>query len=208
MTRRHLALLALAVASVAALGVLAASVPPATPGGGPPDGDVEPREKPTTEEPPEPVPFVGTARAVAVVVALALTVVLGVLAVRRALRGDDAAEATTSDDESPDPDLGAVADAAGRAAARIERSDPDAFENEVYHAWRAMTVALGADGDATTTPAEFARTAVAAGLDREDVRELTDLFRAVRYGETEATPHLERRATDLLRRIDRTYGEP
>jgi hypothetical protein len=41
----------------------------------------------------------------------------------------------------------------------------------------------------------------------DDVRELTDLFEEVRYGDREVTAERERRATDALRRIEESYAE-
>jgi hypothetical protein len=207
MSRRHTTLLALAVATVAALSLVAGSLPVTD---GPPDdasdGNVTGADG--GNESAVEVPAVGDAGGLAGLLALALTAGLGVAAAWRSLRGDESDPPARDDaDEPADPDLGAVADAAGRAARRIERADPDAFDNEVYHAWRAMTVALGAAGDRTRTPAEFRRLAVDAGMDPDDVDELTDLFRRVRYGDADPSPELERRATDVLWRIDREYGE-
>ena len=56
------------------------------------------------------------------------------------------------------------------------------------------------------TPGEFAAAAVDAGIDREDVVELTGLFERVRYGSEAATADREARALDALRRIDDQYG--
>ncbi|WP_390215270.1 DUF4129 domain-containing protein [Halobaculum halobium] len=81
------------------------------------------------------------------------------------------------------------------------------MENEVYRAWREMTGALAVDNPRSTTPAEFAVAAVDAGMDRDDVDTLTDLFEAVRYGAEPVTPEREREAVDALRRIEETYAD-
>lgn len=102
-------------------------------------------------------------------------------------------------------DVAAIGEAAGRAADRIEREGT--FENEVYRAWSEMTEPLSVDRPASSTPEEFAKAAVAAGIDREDVDRLTALFEEVRYGGVEATEDREREAIATLRRIEETYGE-
>ena len=70
-----------------------------------------------------------------------------------------------------------------------------------------MTTHLPVDNPASSTPAEFADAAVAAGMDREDVAELTRLFEAVRYGDEPITPEREDRAVAALRNIERSYGD-
>ena len=117
----------------------------------------------------------------------------------------DPGEAETGSDEEPpeDPDLRAVGRVAGAAANRIERSDAD---NEVYRAWRDMTDVLDVDRPASSTPAEFAAAAVAAGVDAEPIEELTAVFERVRYGGEEATAERERRAAAALRRIEERHG--
>lgn len=209
MSRRFRTSLVLALAVVAAVAVVAGSLPvtdsPGPANASASDGGGEPNE--SALDPPS---ILGARRSLAALLALALTAALGSAAAWRSLRdADPGPDPTASGDDgaTADPDLDAVADAAGRAARRIERADPDAFDNEVYHAWRAMTVALAADGDRTRTPEEFRELAVDAGMAPADVRELTGVFRRVRYGDAEPTPELEERATDLLWRIDREYGE-
>jgi hypothetical protein len=78
--------------------------------------------------------------------------------------------------------------------------------NEIYRAWLEMTRHLAVDRPRSSTPTEFAEAAVDAGMAREDVRELTDLFELVRYGGEAPTPDRVDRARDALRRIERTYG--
>lgn len=143
---------------------------------------------------------------------VAVIVTLGVVAVV-VLTGDHegvdevAAEAEDEEDE-PDPETGtdvaAVGEAAGRAADRIESES--AFENEVYRAWSEMTDHLAVDHPDSSTPAEFAEAAVAAGMDPDDVDRLTDLFTGVRYGQAEVTDEREREAVETLRRIEAAYA--
>jgi len=97
----------------------------------------------------------------------------------------------------------ALGRAAGRAADRIDATD---LENGVYRAWHEMTDVLDVDTPETTTPAEFADAAVAAGLDEDDVATLTDLFREVRYGDADLTDEREREARAALRRIEASYA--
>lgn len=99
-----------------------------------------------------------------------------------------------------------VAEAAGRAADELEADDGD-VENTVYRAWREMTDALSVEQPRTTSPEEFAAVAVDAGMDAEDVRELTWLFEEVRYGDAPVTDDRERRARSALRRIEGTYAD-
>ena len=107
-------------------------------------------------------------------------------------------------DHEVEYDLDRIGAAAGAAADRID-ADAD-VSNEVFRAWREMTRHLRVDRPAASTPAEFADAAVDAGMDPEDVGELTGLFEAVRYGGETATDERARRARAALRRIERTYG--
>ncbi|WP_415380611.1 DUF4129 domain-containing protein [Halosimplex sp. TS25] len=102
-------------------------------------------------------------------------------------------------DETP-----AVAEAAGRAADRIDGHEGDA-SNAVYAAWEEMTTALQVPDPATSTPGEFADTAVAAGMDEGRVDDLTDLFERVRYGDEPVTEAHERQASETLRAIEDHY---
>jgi len=138
-----------------------------------------------------------------VVVALAV----GAVAILASGRDD------ASTDPAPEPEPGTDADVterigrlAGAAADRIESDESVDAENEVYRAWRRMTESLDVNAPETTTPREFERTAVDAGMARDDVATLTSLFEAVRYGGREATEETERRAVETLRRIEADYG--
>ncbi len=112
----------------------------------------------------------------------------------------------TPADEDEGSNVAAVGRAAGAAAQRIEDGDAD-VENEVFRAWGEMTALLDVPNRRAATPAEFAHSAVDAGMDRDDVDDLTTLFEEVRYGGFEATPERERRAVDALRSIERAYAD-
>ena len=98
----------------------------------------------------------------------------------------------------------AVGRAAGRAADRIESTDD--LDNEIYRAWREMTDLLEVDRPDATSPGEFAEAATGAGMDPDDVGELTRLFEDVRYGGEEPTERKEQRALSILRRVEATYA--
>ncbi|QPV64468.1 DUF4129 domain-containing protein [Halosimplex litoreum] len=112
------------------------------------------------------------------------------------------------DDESEvgggDVDLTAMGEAAGAAADRID-ADAD-LTNEVYRAWDEMRVHVDAPDAETTAPAEFADAAVAAGMDPDDVAELTELFAEVRYGGHDPADRADR-AVAALRRIETAYAD-
>jgi len=110
-------------------------------------------------------------------------------------------------DETDTPE--AVGAIAGRAADRIETGGNNTTDadNEVYRAWQEMTTQFDATHEETMTPREFEKQAVEAGMTREDVSELTRLFETVRYGGEAATDDRERRAVDVLRRIESRYSE-
>lgn len=117
-------------------------------------------------------------------------------------RTDDAIRPAHEDEAGAE----AIASAAGTAADRIE-SGATATDNEIYRAWTEMTELLAVDRTETTTPGEFERAAVAAGLDRQDVRELTALFETVRYGGEEPTDELADRAVAVFRRLETAADE-
>lgn len=123
--------------------------------------------------------------------------------------GDDTPPAEEEEPPTPDapeePNLVTIGRVAGEAADRIDAESD--LGNEVYRAWAAMTEQLAVDHPESSTPAEFATAAVDAGMAPDDVRELTDLFAAVRYGESEATADREERAKAALRRIEESYAE-
>lgn len=109
------------------------------------------------------------------------------------------------EEETFDVEPDSIAQSAGRAADRIEESDVP-VDNAVYRAWREMTGLLEIENPESAPPVEFADRAVESGLDEAKVRELTDLFRDVRYGEKSATGR-EDRAVEILRDIEQAYRE-
>ncbi|ELZ08555.1 hypothetical protein C479_14488 [Halovivax asiaticus JCM 14624] len=74
--------------------------------------------------------------------------------------------------------------------------------DEVSRAWVAMTTELNVDNPRCRTPTEWRRAAVDAGIDPAVAREVTDLFRKVRYGRSTASSDDRHRANDQLRRIE------
>jgi hypothetical protein len=109
------------------------------------------------------------------------------------------------DEAEEDPELSEFAQAAGRAADRIEEHNA-AVDNAVYRAWVEMTGLLNVDQPEMYTPGEFADAAIALGMGETDVRELTRLFNEVRYGGMDADVR-EDRAVEILRNIESEYGE-
>jgi hypothetical protein len=162
------------------------------PGGGSGDG-ADPGARVVTDPPV----------ALAAVLGVAVLVAAAVL-VRATDDGETGATREPPAEEPPSPDAAAVGRAAGRAADRIENDA--AVDNAVFRAWREMTDDLDAPRG-TTTPGEFAEAAVDAGMEPADVRELTGLFEAVRYGGQAADAERERRAVAALRRIEDAYGD-
>lgn len=146
----------------------------------------------------------GVASPTGTLLALAAILVVGGLAAVFFSGGSTDEEADPDEEPTEDGDVAELGEAAGRAADELAEST---LSNAVYRAWREMTDALDVRRPETTTPAQFADRAVAAGVDREDAETLTDLFREVRYGDAEATPEREQRARETLRRIEATYAE-
>lgn len=136
-----------------------------------------------------------------VLLGLALLVAVALLLVST---GDDAPPPSSAP-AAPDPEqMQAIGRSAGRAADRIERDvDPD---NAIYRAWKEMTDLLEVPNPAASTPAEFATAAVEAGMDPDDIDELTSLFESVRYGPKQPTEARETRAVAALRRIEADYA--
>ncbi len=163
-----------------------------TPGGSPGDGEGE--TLPISLAP------------VFAVLAVVAAIFAGALVVSR--DGDERGVTADVGSDSTTEDVAAVGAAAGRAAERIEGDDAsDALDNEIYRAWRDMTRLLEVDRPETSTPGEFATAAVAAGMDRAHVNELTRLFEDVRYGHAEPTAELESRAVAVLREIEAAYAD-
>ncbi len=118
-------------------------------------------------------------------------------------RSDPSKDEDLDDQESID-ELNAVGSAAGRAASQLA-AGVDSM-NAIYRAWAEMTDALEVSNPDTTTPGEFAEAAIQAGMDPDDVQELTRLFEAVRYGDEPPLPDRIDRAEGALRRIEAAYA--
>lgn len=119
---------------------------------------------------------------------------------------DDVVAASDEEsDQLSETRVAAVGSVAGEAADRLE-DDAD-VGNEVYRAWREMTTHLDVPRPRSSTPAEFAAAAVDAGMAREDVTALTEVFEEVRYGDRAVTADRERRAVDALRNLEETYAD-
>lgn len=108
-------------------------------------------------------------------------------------------------DESSETQLESVAATAGTAADQIQQTD--SFENEIYRAWWEMTRSLSLSSPHTKTPGEFKAAAIRAGMEEQDVHDLTQLFNSVRYGNRELTAEDERHAVTVLERIEESYQE-
>lgn len=138
-------------------------------------------------------------------VVLVLAVIVGALVLSRTT-GNSLPEHRTGGSTTNDTDqtnIEAVGAAAGHAADGIDADET--LSNAIYRAWGDMTTHLNIPRE-TSTPGEFARAAVAAGMSREDVEELTHLFETTRYGEQAVTEEREQRARTALRRIEQEYA--
>jgi len=100
-------------------------------------------------------------------------------------------------------DLDSAREAPDGRTAEAAFADVDA-SNPVYWAWREMAEAADGASLRTHTPGEVARRAVDAGMDRDAVRTLTELFDRARYGPG-VDEESERRARAALDAI--TEGE-
>lgn len=123
-----------------------------------------------------------------------------------ASRDGSAEPASATEDPAPSrPDRSAdIGAAAGRAADRLEAEE--GLENEVYRAWVEMVELLEVGDPQSATPRGFAREATRAGVEPDDVADLTELFEEVRYGDRPPTEEREREAVELLRRIEDRYA--
>jgi hypothetical protein len=131
---------------------------------------------------------------------------LGLLVAGLSLRGSDSADDDTPVVSSDAQSEAAIGAAAGRAADDLEAHDETELENAIYRAWAEMTDELSVDRPESSTPVEFARAAVEAGMAPDHVDELTDLFEEVRYGTAPPTDRREQQAIEALRRIERSYS--
>lgn len=137
-------------------------------------------------------------------VALLVIGLAGTVGVLYAVESETSADQPDAADATTDSDGKAIGRAAGRAA--DELGPADASKNAVYRAWAEMTAELPVESPASSTPSEFATAAVEAGMERQDVADLTALFREVRYGDADPTPTREQRARAALRRIEATHA--
>ncbi|MFB6121162.1 MAG: DUF4129 domain-containing protein [Halobacteriaceae archaeon] len=139
------------------------------------------------------------------VLGAALVAVLGLAAVMLyAVTGEDEEYEPLEDEGvTGSPDEADFAEAAGRAADRIEEANV-AVDNAVYRAWFEMTQLLAIPDPDTSSPMDFADAAIDFGLDEDDVMELTDLFNEVRYGHEDPASR-EERALEILRHIESEY---
>ena len=124
--------------------------------------------------------------------------VVGLLA-NRQLTADGGSETAKEEDA-----LAAIGASAGELADQLETAA--SVDNEVYRAWKEMTDHLDLDRPEVRAPAEFRDAAVDAGMEPEDVNQLTQLFEEVRYGGAQPTEEREARAVETLRRIERRYA--
>lgn len=140
-----------------------------------------------------------------ILVALLFVTLIGLLA---ALYVGEMSDSDDPEEVPPEAELqdgpAKLASVAGRTADEIDAAAD--VENAVYRAWAEMTQTLSVTDPETTTPGEFATAAVDAGMNPDDVRELTRLFEEVRYGDVAVTPQREQQAIETLRRIEQTYG--
>lgn len=79
----------------------------------------------------------------------------------------------------------------------------DDATNPIHHAWLQLIEHAGIDDPHAHSPRESARRAVANGLPRAPVEQITHEFEAVRYGPAEPTPDRIDRVESELGRIER-----
>jgi len=141
----------------------------------------------------------------AVLIGIFAVAAVGAVVALISATGSEDIEAPVEEEED-EPDLGEFAAAAGAAADRIESTDAD-VDNEVYRAWQEMTGLLDLPNPESSTAGQFAAAAVEAGMDEDDVDQLTRLFEEVRYGDMDPEPR-EDLAVETLRNIEERYGTP
>lgn len=178
---------------------------------GPPDGADDPEGEPVEDDTDSSSESLFSFGQTIAAIAWLFAIIAGAIIVnaRRTtpnVEDDDAVEEAAADDPAATTadkraQLGA---AAATAAEQIESADE--LDNEVYEAWVRMTRQLDGPDPATSTPGEFAAAAADAGMDRQDVEALTQLFEEVRYGDEPVTETRARRAQELFERIGTEYG--
>jgi hypothetical protein len=89
---------------------------------------------------------------------------------------------------------------------RGEESDPVAVDpaTEIDRIWGAVVRSLDVESPETTTVSGVVRRAIDRGHDPDAVRDLADVFAAVRYGERPLTGERRRRARESYRALDLT----
>lgn len=132
-------------------------------------------------------------------------VLVGALVVVVRATGDQDPIVDEDTPEEHDPDVQDLARAAKAAADRLEEHNVD-VDNAVYRAWWEMTRLLDVPNPESATPGEFADEAVAIGMSREHVEELTTLFEEVRYGNRDVSTR-EEHAIEVFRMIESEYGK-
>lgn len=222
MNRSHAAALLLTAFALVVLGVAASTLPSAQPTSAADTGDVDPVTRAHASGNGTPVdrssvdhlafPELDVERGVddargesatttrRLAVGVGLFIVGAATVLWRLTAGDPSGESET-DDEA---DVGNDGDEASPPDAPPRRAGHAAATNEVYRAWLDMVAFL--DGSPRRTPAELARTAVEAGYPERPVTELTELFRAVRYGGDSPGEESERRARRAVERIRAAGG--
>lgn len=152
----------------------------------------------------------GSPTSIAVSVGTLLVLVIGTLfgvAVMYRYASENEVEGEPVPEETTSAGGSITAQALGNAAGRASENMTDtAVENRIYEAWVEMTAELEVDNRAVRTPGEFEQAAVATGMEREHVSELTELFEHVRYGEMPATREHEKQALEALERIEDIYA--
>jgi len=139
----------------------------------------------------------------ALAVAFGGVAVLAVGLIVRATGAEERVEVAERGED--DPEVSEFAEAAGRAADRIEETNAE-VDNAVYRAWLEMTGLLDLENAESASPLDFAEAAVDTGLREDDVAELTDLFTEVRYG-GKSPEGREDDALSVLRTIEQTYQD-
>ncbi|WP_436927524.1 DUF4129 domain-containing protein [Halosimplex amylolyticum] len=150
----------------------------------------------------------GLAQAPSIPPALIAAVLVGVLGLAVLMivsvtRGDEQFHPVEDEEDFEAPEAADFAEAAGRAADRIEEGNAS-VDNAVYRAWLEMTNLLNIPDPESIAPMDFADAAIEAGLEADDVHELTELFNEVRYGHKDAESR-EDRAIEILRAIEAEY---
>lgn len=134
----------------------------------------------------------------AVLVAIAVFVGLLTYALRRSRDGDGAVDSSPRSDARPPAPPAATTGTGGDAADR----DPSLRE-----LWRTFARWVVPGRWRTRTPGEVARAAVEGGLPAGPVRELTEAFRAVEYGDRAASAEVRARARSAYEALRPDGGE-